>query len=74
MSKTKKTENPNTDKDLEWLEFLYDVSGNVRWYKHFGKYIWQFLLKSNISFKLVVPLLCIYQKEILKNMLTKIPV
>lgn len=65
----KKQKLASVGKDVERLECLYTVLGDVKWYKHYGK------LYGNSSKKLklerpydpTIPLQCIYPTELISG-------
>ena len=50
---------PTIGKDMEQLGLSYAAVGWINWYKHFGKILWQHLLKLNIyiPYEAITPLL-----------------
>ena len=53
-------------KDMEKLELLYIAGGNVKWFNHYEKTVWQFLKKLNteLSHDPEIPFLGIYPKDL----------
>ena len=52
-------------KDMEKLELLYIAGGNVKWFNHYEKTVWQFLKKLNteLSHDPEIPFLGIYPQR-----------
>lgn len=57
MAKIKKTDSSNVDKDVEQLNNSYISSGNVKWYKRFGKVFSAYKLNIHLPNELTIPLL-----------------
>lgn len=39
---------PDTDEDVEQQGLPFTAGGNAKWLSHFGRQIWQFLIKRNL--------------------------
>ena len=50
MAKSRTLVKLNDGEFVEQQKYLFIAGGHAKWYKHFGKKVWQFLMKLDILY------------------------